>query len=195
MTTSEPLIDGRRARRERSRVAVIDALLDLVADGRIPTAPDIAERAGVSLASLFRYFEGLDDLQHQALRRYVERFAGRFELTDDPSATTEERIEALVAGRLRLHAETEPFARFTRARALTEPAISSFVDGMRQRLHDQTAHHLGVEPDSALAGLATALTSFEAWDQLRRLGWDDERVRALWVETLRGAPGAPDSDN
>lgn len=163
-------------------------MLDLVGEGRIPTAPDIAERAGVSLASLFRYFDGLEDLQHQALRRYVDRFAGRFELPDDPSATAEERVEALVAGRLRLHAETEPFARFARARALTEPAIASFVDGMRQRLHDQTAHHLGVEPDSTAAGLATALTSFEAWDQLRRLGWDDERIGALWVETLRAAP-------
>ena len=42
-TLPEPPIDGRRARRERSRVAVIDAVFTLVRNGKVPPiAEDVA---------------------------------------------------------------------------------------------------------------------------------------------------------
>ena len=62
-------IDGRRARRERGRSAVIDAAFALAEEGKIPLTTElVAERSGVSAASIFRYFDGLDDLQYQAYR-------------------------------------------------------------------------------------------------------------------------------
>ena len=68
-------IDGRRARRERGRLAVIDAMLSLLQDGKVPVSADmVADRAGVSVASVFRYFDGLDDLQVQTFERFRERF-------------------------------------------------------------------------------------------------------------------------
>ena len=45
-------VDGRLGRGTRARTAVVDALLDLIEEGDLrPTAPRIAERAGVSLRS------------------------------------------------------------------------------------------------------------------------------------------------
>ncbi len=55
---SDETVDGRRARRERGRIAVSDAVIDLAFEGNAnPTAEQVAKRAGVSVASLFRYFE------------------------------------------------------------------------------------------------------------------------------------------
>ena len=52
MTTSPATIapiDGRRARGQRSKDAIVDALLELLRDGqRQPSTEDIARRAGVT---------------------------------------------------------------------------------------------------------------------------------------------------
>jgi len=75
--------DGRNARRERNRVAVIEAAFALVREGKTPPAvDDIAERAGVSVSSIFRNFDGLADLQRQALDLAHEMWSPSFEVND-----------------------------------------------------------------------------------------------------------------
>lgn len=53
---ADALSDGRRMRTERGRAAVVDALIDSVNEGQHPTVAQIAERAGVSERTVFRYF-------------------------------------------------------------------------------------------------------------------------------------------
>jgi AcrR family transcriptional regulator len=53
-----PVTDGRRLRRHHNREAVIDALPGLFDNGIYrPSAAEIAERAGLSPRSLFRYVD------------------------------------------------------------------------------------------------------------------------------------------
>src|SRR3954469_10856930 len=67
-------VDGRSLRRERNREAVIEAFLVLVREGNFdPGGAEIAERAGVSHRSVFRYFDDLADLMMTAIAREVER--------------------------------------------------------------------------------------------------------------------------
>lgn len=55
--------DGRRARSERSRQAIIDATLALMEEGNlIPTAQQISDAAGVGIRSFFRHFEDMETL-------------------------------------------------------------------------------------------------------------------------------------
>ena len=99
---TETPIDGRRARRERGRIAVIDAMFDLLQEGKVPPGADaIAERSGVSVASIFRYFDGIDDLQLQTL----ERFRSRFEplISASIEGDLRARIAGLVGARLDLY--------------------------------------------------------------------------------------------
>ena len=52
-------------------------MIDLVLEGHAPpSAEHVIERAGVSQASLFRYFATLDELRQEAIGRYFERFDG-----------------------------------------------------------------------------------------------------------------------
>lgn len=53
---AEALSDGRRMRTERGRSAVVEALFELVNEGNHPTVAQVAERAGVSERTVFRYF-------------------------------------------------------------------------------------------------------------------------------------------
>ena len=55
--------DGRHARRARSRQAILDATYEIMEEGILaPTSQDIADRAGVDIRTLFRQFQGMDDL-------------------------------------------------------------------------------------------------------------------------------------
>ena len=62
--------DGRRLRRALNREAVVDALLSLYDEGNLRPGTDrIAERAGISPRSLFRYF---DDRLRRLVALYCE---------------------------------------------------------------------------------------------------------------------------
>ena len=59
----ENVADGRRLRSERSRQAIIDAMLKLVEEGvLVPTAQQVSERAGVGIRSVFRHFSDMESL-------------------------------------------------------------------------------------------------------------------------------------
>ena len=76
MTTVTPLTDGRNQRRDRNRDAVVTALLELYREGQLgPSAEEIAARAGISVRSLFRYFDDVDALVRAAIARQQEHLA------------------------------------------------------------------------------------------------------------------------
>ena len=74
MPDPAPTVDGRRARRHRSRDLAVDALLDLLGEGVLrPTAQQVAERSGVSLRSIFRIFDDVETLNAAAAARQLSR--------------------------------------------------------------------------------------------------------------------------
>jgi DNA-binding transcriptional regulator YbjK len=184
-------VDGRRARRERGRLAVIDAMLSLLQDGKIPvTAELVADRAGVSVASVFRYFDGLDDLQLQTFARFRERFEPL--LAVDPGAVTlDERIAAYVTSRLDLYEQAGAIMTVGRLRALEhEPMVAASAE-MRAMLAAQVRRVFATEVaamDSAtdLVAVVDALTSLESWDVMRKTHARSRRqIEAAWCRGLR----------
>jgi TetR/AcrR family transcriptional regulator, regulator of autoinduction and epiphytic fitness len=62
--------DGRAARSHRSRRAIVEAMRALHAEGDLrPTAPRVAERAGVSLRTVWQQFADMEALLVEANRR------------------------------------------------------------------------------------------------------------------------------
>lgn len=188
---AEPSVDGRRARRARNRETVIDAMFTLLDAGRYPVSVDeIAEAAGVSPSSVFRYFDGLDDLQHETITRHFERFAPMFDL---PAADgRDQRIHTYVDARLALYDAIGPIARVARARALDHAPLAEALQVTREGFTRQIGEHFG--PDLAgcrraerddIIGLVDALTSFESWDLLhtaqRR---STQRIARAWATAL-----------
>jgi AcrR family transcriptional regulator len=166
--------DGRRARRERGRAAVIDALFSLLGeDGRPPTTETLVERSGVSLSSLFRYFASIDDLQQQTIESYFDQFAPLFEVPDIGNGAQPARIRRFADARLDLYEAIAPIARLARARSLDHPRLAETLHQTRSRLADQVGEHFAPEVRQRtrargedLVILASSMTSFEAWDLL-----------------------------
>lgn len=186
-TTTE---DGRHARRIRNRGAVVDALFDLLADGIAPpSAEQIATKAGVSVSSVFRYFDGLDDLQRQTVDAYFTRYAPLLEIPLLGEGPLPDRINRFIDARLVLYAAVAPIARLARARAYDQARIATSLAGARNAFTAQIRTHFSEELDQRSKAraedavfLLDALTAFESWDLLRTThGRSDIQVRRAWV--------------
>lgn len=185
-TPAGDVVDGRRLRRERNRRAVLDAMIDLVLEhDEPPSAEAVAERAGVSLASLFRYFETLDDMRRHGTARYFERFDDLLAVPDIGVGPLAARIESLVAARDAFYTRTAPMARLARRRSADVDALADTLVRVRATLAEQIEQHFAPElgaldpaPRGERVAVLAALTSFESWDQLDNLG-DGSRRRAL----------------
>ena len=84
--------DGRRLRSERSRQAIIDAMLELVNEGNlIPTAQQVSDRAEVGIRSVFRHFSDMESL-YQVLGEQTAKESRSYFIGGDREGTLEERI-------------------------------------------------------------------------------------------------------
>jgi TetR/AcrR family transcriptional regulator of autoinduction and epiphytic fitness len=181
--------DGRTARRDRNRASVIRAMLDLIREGELnPATARIAERAGVSHRSVFRYFDDLGDLVREAIN--IE-FATAVELAKIHAFGTgslEERIDAIITARIVVYDYTfnaSRVARFTSGKIEEiDRALSEVSPMMRVQLQEQFACELRARPraeqDWTLDAILV-LTDFTPYDiQRRTLGYDDERIADTW---------------
>jgi TetR/AcrR family transcriptional regulator, regulator of autoinduction and epiphytic fitness len=198
--------DGRRARRDRNRDAVVAATIELLLERNgIPLLHEIAERAGVSLRSLHRYFEEADAVVAEAHLTYLEQHPTTTAAVPVSllRAPLPERVAWRVDVRIdECRASNRAFLALT-ARANRSPLLRAAVETTRRAQIDVVAHLFAPElarfdePErTARRALAHTATMSETWDNLtRRHGLDDEHVRTAWTRTLHAAlaphPAAP----
>jgi TetR/AcrR family transcriptional regulator of autoinduction and epiphytic fitness len=184
--------DGRTVRAERTRQALVDALLALLYEGQVqPTAERIAARAGVSERSLFQHFADREVLYQAVAVQQYERIVPTLEPID-VSLPLPERIDAFVAQRGRLLETVTPVRR---AALLLEPE-SEVVSGWLQGTRRQKAQEVGrvfqpelgkVEPKErgVLLAALVAASAWTAWEGLRaHQGLSEDRSRAAMRATL-----------
>lgn len=189
--TAPAAVDGRLARSARTRRAIVDALRSLHHDGDLlPTAPRVAERAGVSVRTVWQHFDDLETLFVAAGERDLE-IAMTFLTPIDPDLPLPDRIELLVDQRSRMYEEMAPVWRAARLKAPFSPQLRANRDRMvrlgRQQLERLFAAELA---DAALASsLLAALevaTGWAAWECMRaEIDLDVPAARAATELTVR----------
>ena len=171
MTQTSGVVDGRRLRREQNREAVLDALIELFNQGVYqPSSNEIAERAGLSPRSLFRYFNDVDDLNHAAIDRQLAAARPLLDIGVAPGAPTPLKIERLAEGRVRLFETIAPAARAARVCAHRHDVVAAQLRDGRSYLRNQLRRLFPreLEGDRATAFPAIdALCSFETYELLR----------------------------
>jgi len=131
-------VDGRAARAERTRRAIVDALLVLIGEGDLLTSPErIVERAGVSLRTLWTNFKDLEGLYAAVDQRLIELVLESYQPIPSGSPLPE-RIHALCHQRGRL---LELAAPATRASQLRLP-YSAQLRRNRQAHHRRSCDEL-----------------------------------------------------
>lgn len=168
--------DGRHARRDRNNDAVIDAVIDFFHDGEpFPTAQQVADRAGVSLRSIYRYHPDLDALVLAAVHRFTDRIRPWIDFTPPHGRPLVDRIAYLVHHRVELYRHhTVPLAALL-AREARDPRVRAFLEIERARmvgdLHDlftPELHEVSVAERAMLIGAVHTSLLFEGYENLRR---------------------------
>jgi TetR/AcrR family transcriptional regulator of autoinduction and epiphytic fitness len=179
--------DGRTVRAERTRRALVDALLALLDEGMLrPTAEQIAARAGVSERSLFQHFSDREQLFEAVARQEYERVLPTLKPID-ASLPVSERIDAFVHQRARLYEQSKGVRR---AAPLLEPdsgAVAGWLATARKAgaadVERVFRTELEATPEGERAVLRAALVSASAWT-----AWESYRFhQGLGVARARAA--------
>jgi AcrR family transcriptional regulator len=182
--------DGRLARSARTRRAIVDALRALHHEGDLrPTAPRVAERAGVSLRTVWQHFNDLETLLVEAGQRDYE-IALRYVAPIDTAAPLSARLRQLVRQRGRMYEDLAPVWRAARLQEPFSPQIRRNRDRLLEAARDQLDRVVGAEltavPDGSRRSVFAALqvaTTWATWESLRgELGFTvDEAEHAVFV--------------
>jgi len=175
LNDSEPNItDGRRARKDRNKNAVLDAMIELFTADKDPTPEDIAAVCGLSPRSVYRYFEDRDALILAAIERNQERIWPQFRIQGFGTGPLEVRIDRFVQSRLSLYESNADLSRATRRRAAGNEHIRANAEFSQEQLRSQLIGQFATEFEimdgkqsrSTIAAL-DALTQFEGLDYYR----------------------------
>lgn len=189
-TAAESRVDGRTARRDRNRLAVLDAVLELFEEGNLnPGVHEVADRSGVSLRSVYRYFEDVDELITAAIERHLDRTRPLFDIERLGEGPLPERINRFTERRVRLFDAMRVIYRASGVRAATDPQVQVGLLDTYQWLGEQAHEMFSPELeqiDDGATRLETRhtidlLTQFDSLEHLRhRCGLDgDETIAYL----------------
>jgi TetR/AcrR family transcriptional regulator, regulator of autoinduction and epiphytic fitness len=192
MPSAPSTLDGRHQRRERNRAAVVDAILELLREGELrPGAEAIAERAGISVRSVFRHFDDLDSLLAFAVERQIESVAALYGAPSSKGNTTV-RASELVHQRRTLYEEISPVRRAATRLAPFHPVLRSRLEYshrlLRNQLRDLFSPELAVLPSRERKLVLDALdsaTSWSTWEGLRTdIGLTPSRAGSVVASTV-----------
>jgi AcrR family transcriptional regulator len=161
--------DGRVARGERTRSSIADALYELLAEGvENPSGRDIAERANVSLRSVFQHFDDIEAVYGELVTRQHERIAPFLEPINQ-DIPLNERVEKFIDHRDSMFALAAPLRRSmgTYRGVKTSHTIRRALIYIQRAQRDQIAQSFAQEingNEQLLLQLEVCL-SFETWNQ------------------------------
>lgn len=190
-------VDGRTARARRTREAIVEACVALINQGDVrPTAPRIAQEAGVSVRSVFQHFDDLEALFTMVAERAVEQVADLLRPIA-PELSFDERLDALVAQRAQLLEAITPVRRAGAVHGPMSPAIRSKVQAghefFRAEVEQVFAPELAAVPAERrerLLDMVDLAATWASWDVLRTLdGRSIDEAAAVVAEMIRAVLG------
>ncbi|XTZ17257.1 TetR/AcrR family transcriptional regulator [Micromonospora echinospora] len=184
-------VDGRTARAERTRAAIVEAHLALISEGDLrPTGERIAERAGISLRTLWTNFKDMETL-FEASGEEVLRQQDAAYRPIPSTLPLAKRVDAFCRQRARLLQLIAPSAR---AAQMREPVSEQLhrnrlkhVDRVRDEVEQLFAAELAQAGPGReqLVHALVAASMWPAWSMLRDgLGLGVDQARAVMARTV-----------
>ena len=164
-----PSSDGRRQRSERSQTAIIEAALSLMDEGTlVPTAQQIADRAGVGIRSFFRHFADMDSLFLAADDMLLSSYEALFKV-DDRTGALASRVARAVDLYGNAFGKLRPIILCTQAQLWRSPKLKENYAWHQKRLRKELELWLpevAALPKDRREALH-AVASFDMWHRLR----------------------------
>ncbi len=193
MTSTEApnRVDGRTARAARTRAAIVEAHLALIAEGDLrPTGEKIADRAGVSLRALWTNFKDMETLFEASGEKVLAQVDAAFKPVS-PTLPLTKRVDAFCRQRANMLQLIGPTARAAHMREPISPQLQRNRAKHIERLKDEVELLFAGELEAAGSGRDQLLqailiaTMWPAWAMLRdSLGLSVDKARAVMTRTV-----------
>lgn len=190
-----PARDGRHLRSERTRAAIVAALLTLADQGELaPTAQQIADAAGVALRSIRQHFATRDELFVAAAAEHARRTKD-LRVDVEPTAPLATRVAAFAKVRAKELENTAPLRHAAELAEDGSPIVARAMSAARtQRRKDVArvfAKELAASADpEVLLDQLDLVTSGRGYDMLRRdRGHSEATARSRMERFLLAALG------
>jgi AcrR family transcriptional regulator len=187
-------VDGRTARSERTRNAIVDAHLQLIREGDLrPTADRIAKQAGVSLRALWSHFADMEALFAESGQRVLElRDASHRPIS--PTLPLPERIEAYCKQRSRLLEQITPNAKASAVKEPFSEALQKYRKLHLARVRDEVSTLFAAElsGDDEVLNAVTAVSMWSTWSTWREvMGLSATAARSTMARTITALLTSP----
>lgn len=193
MSATPPRVDGRTARSERTRNAIVDAHVQLIQEGDLrPTADRIARAAGVSLRALWSHFADMEALLSASGQRILDHRDASY-APISPDLPLAERISAFCHRRARLSEWITPAARAAALKEPFSPSLQRYRALHVERARNELAVLFAAEIDGNAELLAslTAVSMWNTWDTMRTpMNLTADQAQAALQRTITALLGA-----
>jgi AcrR family transcriptional regulator len=184
-------VDGRTARAERTRRAIVEAHFALICEGDLkPTGERIAQRAGVSLRALWANFKDMEAL-FAATGELLAEWQDAVHHPVSPDLPLAARLEEFCRQRMRMLEIVAPSARASQLKEPFSPQLrrnrAKAIGRVRAEIEDVFAQELAVAGAGRerLLHALTVATTWSAWAMLRdELGLEAEEACAVMTHTV-----------
>jgi AcrR family transcriptional regulator len=185
-------IDGRHQRSLRTKILIVEAYIDLLRENtQVPTAAQIAKRAGYSTRSVFERFSDLVELSIAAVDFAVAQGAAT-PVGEKANADRQSRLKFQVETRARICEDWLPLWRVLVRNQYEAEALKVRIDQVRDAIRErlklmyraELATLSETEREQVLIALE-ALTDFESWGLMReRHGLTFNDACAVWMNAI-----------
>lgn len=185
MGTSTTLpTDGRIQRSERSRTAIVQAMLELIGEGSLsPTAQQVAERADVGVRTVFRHFSDMETL-FSTMNEQIKGEVESLFIEKVQTGPYEQRVDGLIERRMEIFAILAPYIRSS--------TLQRWRSAFLQAEHERTIRTLRLdlrrwlpEIESLPVEVGDALELIVSFEALNRLRVDQRLPLRRTVAVLR----------
>jgi AcrR family transcriptional regulator len=193
--STRPYVRRPNARSRATRRRINDAVRELLAEGSFHTSTmeEVAERAGVSRATLYQHFGSRLDLVDAVCEGFAENpaLARLRETVELPDA--DKALDETIANTVAFWSSEHDVLRNLYDVAAVDPAAQELVERQRDDRRGEyerlvrtlaRAGRLGVPRTQALTVLLL-LSSYDAYRELRDEGLSDRRATALLQDSAR----------
>lgn len=185
-------VDGRRLRSERTRQLIVEAYMALVRESsQIPTAVQIAERAGYSVRSIFERFPDMEALRIAVTDHAIaegRNYGALRDVDGDRLTRIRSHVEQRGHGCERWLPLWRVLATQNEESVELKKRIRMIRDLVRLRLELMFQPELAATAEPLRRHTVIALetlTDFENWGRMREFyGLDFEAAAAVWVRAI-----------
>ena len=170
--------DGRFARSQKTKDAIVKALLKLLRDTPFPTAEQVAKESKIGLRTVYRQFKDMESIYLSLHEECMHSLGQMFDSDIDLNKSFKERVNFAISERLTIYEEYETLFIATISNSARLPTLVNQVAESYQIMRER---FIEIVPEiknlsTIKSDLLFTRITFPPWFSLRKLLKHDQKI-------------------